>query len=268
MTRSPLAGKPAPADLLDLARLERDYYTRRPDMGDPGQLVSFGTSGHRGTPLDGTFTEAHILAITQAICEYRRGKASPARSSWARTRTPSPARPSAPPWKCWRRTASRRSSSATTASRRRRSSRTPSSSTTADGRRAWPTASSSRPRTTRPRTAASSTTRPTAAPPTPTSPRGSRTVPTTCSRAGNAASSACPYDAALKAATTHQDDFVPPYVTDLGNVIDMEAIRAAGSRSASIRWAARRRLLGADRDRVRARHHGRQSDGRSDVLRS
>src|SRR5215475_5102298 len=72
MTISPLAGKPAPKDLLvDLARLEQEYYTRRPDMEDPTQRVSFGTSGHRGSALHGSFTEAHILAITQAICDYR-----------------------------------------------------------------------------------------------------------------------------------------------------------------------------------------------------
>ncbi len=70
---SPLAGRPAPKEMLvDLARLERDYFERRPDVNDPNQMVSFGTSGHRGSPLDGTFTEAHILAITQAICDYRR----------------------------------------------------------------------------------------------------------------------------------------------------------------------------------------------------
>jgi phosphoglucomutase len=70
---SPLAGKPAPKDILvDLAQLERDYYERRPNLDDPNQLVSFGTSGHRGSSLRATFTEAHILAITQAICEYRR----------------------------------------------------------------------------------------------------------------------------------------------------------------------------------------------------
>src|SRR5215469_16116574 len=75
MAISPLASKPAPKELLvDLARLERDYYERRPDTGDPNQLVSFGTSGHRGSPLKGSFTEAHIVAITQAICEYRRGQ--------------------------------------------------------------------------------------------------------------------------------------------------------------------------------------------------
>src|SRR5208282_2440361 len=75
MEISPLAGKPAPKSMLvDLARLEREYYERLPDVGDPNQLVSFGTSGHRGTSLRGTFTEAHILAITQAICDYRRGR--------------------------------------------------------------------------------------------------------------------------------------------------------------------------------------------------
>src|SRR6202171_1362368 len=73
MTISPLAGKPAPKEMLiDVARLEKEYFERRPDFGDPNQLVSFGTSGHRGSPLHGTFTEAHILAITQAICDYRR----------------------------------------------------------------------------------------------------------------------------------------------------------------------------------------------------
>ncbi|MGZ3433609.1 MAG: phosphoglucomutase, alpha-D-glucose phosphate-specific, partial [Isosphaeraceae bacterium] len=74
MAISPLAGKPAPKEMLvDPARLEREYFERSPDLGDPNQRVSFGTSGHRGTPLHGTFTEAHILAITQAICDYRRG---------------------------------------------------------------------------------------------------------------------------------------------------------------------------------------------------
>src|SRR5262245_23655006 len=58
MAISPLAGKPASkAILIDLARLEREYRERQPDLGDPGQLVSFGTSGHRGSSLRGTFTE-------------------------------------------------------------------------------------------------------------------------------------------------------------------------------------------------------------------
>ncbi|EJW11121.1 Phosphoglucomutase [Rhodovulum sp. PH10] len=75
MSISPLAGKRPPEDLLvDLARLERAYYERTPDMEDATQRVAFGTSGHRGSSFSGSFTEAHILAISQAICEYRAGK--------------------------------------------------------------------------------------------------------------------------------------------------------------------------------------------------
>jgi hypothetical protein len=62
---SPLAGKPAPKEMLiDVARIERDYFERRPNVNDPSERVSFGTSGHRGSSLDGTFTKAYILAIT------------------------------------------------------------------------------------------------------------------------------------------------------------------------------------------------------------
>ena len=69
---SPLAGKPAPREMLvDLARLEKEYFDRKPDLEDANQFVVFGTSGHRGTSLNGTFTEAHVFAITQAICDYR-----------------------------------------------------------------------------------------------------------------------------------------------------------------------------------------------------
>jgi len=73
MAISPLAGKPAPPQLLiDPLQLEREYHTRQPDWSDPEQRVTFGTSGHRGSPSAGSFNEAHILAITQAICDYRR----------------------------------------------------------------------------------------------------------------------------------------------------------------------------------------------------
>ncbi len=73
MARSPLAGQKAPADLLiDVSRLEKLYYQNKPDVAAPSQRVAFGTSGHRGTPLNSSFNEAHILAITQAICEYRK----------------------------------------------------------------------------------------------------------------------------------------------------------------------------------------------------
>ncbi|MDY6873006.1 MAG: phosphoglucomutase (alpha-D-glucose-1,6-bisphosphate-dependent) [Chloroflexota bacterium] len=72
MTISPIAGMPAPSDLLvDVPTLISAYYTEHPDPGDQAQQVSFGTSGHRGTSLDCSFNEDHILAISQAIVEYR-----------------------------------------------------------------------------------------------------------------------------------------------------------------------------------------------------
>ncbi|WP_329492859.1 phosphoglucomutase (alpha-D-glucose-1,6-bisphosphate-dependent) [Kitasatospora herbaricolor] len=66
------AGSPAqPGDLVDVAKLVTAYYTLRPDPAEPGQRVAFGTSGHRGSSLDTAFNEDHIAATTQAICEYR-----------------------------------------------------------------------------------------------------------------------------------------------------------------------------------------------------
>lgn len=68
----PRAGQPAqPSDLVDVAALVTAYYALEPDPSQPGQQVSFGTSGHRGSAFDAAFNEAHILATTQAICEYR-----------------------------------------------------------------------------------------------------------------------------------------------------------------------------------------------------
>ncbi|MDR3183309.1 MAG: phosphoglucomutase (alpha-D-glucose-1,6-bisphosphate-dependent) [Planctomycetaceae bacterium] len=75
MAIHPLAGKPAPQSLLvNLNELEKAYYETKPDTSNPAQLVAFGTSGHRGTSLDGSFTESHIRAICQAICDYRQSK--------------------------------------------------------------------------------------------------------------------------------------------------------------------------------------------------
>ena len=83
-----LAGKPAPREMLiDPVRLERDYFERRPDLDDPNQLVSFGTGGHRGSPLHGSFTEAHIRAITRAIAITGKPTVPAARFTWVRTRT-------------------------------------------------------------------------------------------------------------------------------------------------------------------------------------
>jgi phosphoglucomutase len=75
MTTQALPGCPAPPELLvNVAKLRQEYHARKPDAGNPAQRVSFGTSGHRGSAFRGTFTESHILAITQAICDYRRGE--------------------------------------------------------------------------------------------------------------------------------------------------------------------------------------------------
>src|SRR5207247_9972889 len=80
MAVHPLAGKPAPRDLLvNVPRLVAAYYTRRPDMDDAAERVAFGTSGHRGSSFARSFNEPHIAAICQAIAEHRhtRGDTGP-----------------------------------------------------------------------------------------------------------------------------------------------------------------------------------------------
>lgn len=131
-TISPLAGRPAPKEMLvDLAKLERDYFERRPDLGDPNQMVHFGTSGHRGSPFSGTFTEAHVLAMTHAICDYRiaQGTDGPLYMGKDTHALSDPAQRTA--LRSWQATASKPSFSGTMASRRRRLSRARFWSTTA-----------------------------------------------------------------------------------------------------------------------------------------
>jgi phosphoglucomutase len=229
MAIHPLAGKPAPADrLIDVVALEREYHERQPEIGDPRQLVDFGTSGHRGTPVDGTFNEAHILAIAQAICDYRRdrgidgplfmGKDTHALSRPAeRTAlevlaangvetfierddgvTPTPV-----------------ISRAILVYNRGRSEHradgiviTPSHNPPADGGFKY------------------------------NPPNGGPADTDVTSwvqdranallEAGNREVKRIPITWALKAATTHEEDFATPYVNDLANVIDREAIRSAG----------------------------------------
>src|ERR1700678_4192150 len=73
MTPSPLAGEPAPqSSLIDVAKLVTAYFEMKPDPTVAAQRVVFGTSGHRGSAFDGSFNEEHVLAISQAICDYRR----------------------------------------------------------------------------------------------------------------------------------------------------------------------------------------------------
>ena len=71
MTDSRAGTVAEPSDLVDVAHLVTAYYTGDPDPSDPDQRVAFGTSGHRGSSLDNAFNEAHIVATTQAICDYR-----------------------------------------------------------------------------------------------------------------------------------------------------------------------------------------------------
>ncbi len=228
MALSPLAGKIAPpALLIDPARLESEFYGREPDAADAAQLVSFGTSGHRGSPLKGSFNQAHIYAITQAICEYRAGQgitgplymgrdthavSGPAQRAALEVLaangietviqpddgvTPTPA-----------------VSRAILAHNRGRTERladgivvTPSHNPPEDGGFKYN--------------------------PPDGGPADSDVTGWIQKRAnallreGMSGIRRVTAEAALRAATTHEEDFIGPYVDDLGNVIDMEAIRGA-----------------------------------------
>ena len=229
MTISPLAGKPAPKDLLiDPANLERAYYDRRPDLSDPTQLVAFGTSGHRGSPLKSTFTEAHILAITQAICDYRRGQGTngPLLMGKDTHAVSEPAQRTALEVLAANgvQTVIQRDdgvtptpviSRAILAYNRRRKDHladgiviTPSHNPPEDGGFKYN--------------------------PTNGGPADTDVTQWVQDRANellrgdNAAVKRVPFARAIKAGTTHQDDFMLPYVRDLRNVIDMHAVRSAG----------------------------------------
>ena len=225
----PLAGKPAPADfLIDVGKLQKAYYENKPDPAESNQLVSFGTSGHRGSPLEVSFNEAHILAITQAICDYRRGrkitgplfmgKDSHAASGPAQrtalevlaangvetfiqkdhglTPTPSISR-------------------AILVHNRSHENGladgivvTPSHNPPADGGFKYNP--------------------PHGGPADTDVTEWIQDRANDLLRSGNKRVKRIAYDSALKSPATHQDDFVLPYVQDLVDVIDMEAIRSAG----------------------------------------
>src|SRR5215470_12891942 len=91
-----------PAQLVDVDALIAAYYDRVPDPGEPGQRVSFGTSGHRGSAFNTAFNEAHILAMSEAIC---RGRGTRGHCSSAAIPTRCRSRRSGQRWKCWPRTA-------------------------------------------------------------------------------------------------------------------------------------------------------------------
>ncbi len=225
---SPLAGKTAPKEMLiDVSRLEKEYFDHKPDVRDRTQWVSFGTSGHRGSPLHGTFNEAHILAITQAICEYRRGQAidgplymgkdthavsAPAQRTALEVLaangvetiiqendgvTPTPV-----------------ISRAILVYNRSRKDRfadgiviTPSHNPPEDGGFKY---------------------NPPNGGPADTAVTGwVQNRANELLRGGNAGVRRAPFEKAMRAATTRQEDFVLPYVRDLNNVVDIDAIRGA-----------------------------------------
>ncbi|MGD0388040.1 MAG: phosphoglucomutase (alpha-D-glucose-1,6-bisphosphate-dependent) [Tepidisphaeraceae bacterium] len=226
---SPLAGKPAPKEMLvDLARLEREYYQRRPDLADQNQLVSFGTSGHRGSSLRGTFTEAHVLAISQAICDYRRGQniTGPLYMGKDTHALSAPAQ--------------------RTALEVLAANNVQTFIQSDDGVTPTPVISRAILVYNRGRTAGLAdgiVVTPSHNPPedggfkyNPTNGGPADTDVTDwvqdraneLLRRNNAAVKRVPFAAALKAPTTHAQDFILPYVNDLRNVVDMDAIRAAG----------------------------------------
>jgi len=229
MTLSPLAGQPAPKGMLiDPARLEREYYGRHPDISDPNQLVSFGTSGHRGSSMRGTFTEDHILAITQSLCDYRRsqridgplfmGKDTHALSAPAQ-RTALEVLAANGVETCIQRddgfTPTPVISRAILVHNRGRKDRlgdgiviTPSHNPPEDGGFKYNP--------------------PNGGPADTDVTRWVQDRANELLRAGNSGVKRTPFDRAIKASTTHAEDFVLPYVNDLSNVIDMEAIRSAG----------------------------------------
>ena len=229
MAISPLAGKPAPKEMLvDLARLERDYYERRPDVGDPNQLVSFGTSGHRGSSLRGTFTEAHILAVTQAICDYRRSQGTDGPLYMGKD-THAASEPA-------QRTALEvlaANNVETVIQRDAGVTPTPVISRAilvynrgrkehlADGIVVTPSHNP-------PEDGGFKYNPPNGGPADTDVTRWVQDRANELLGKNNAGVKRVPFPTAIKAESTHQEDFVVPYVKDLRNVVDMDAIRAAG----------------------------------------
>jgi phosphoglucomutase len=227
-TLSPIAGKPAPKEMrVDLARLESEYFARRPDLGDRNQWVSFGTSGHRGSSFHGTFTEAHVLAITQAICDYRSGQgtAGPLYIGKDTHALSSPAQ----------RTAIEvlaANSVQTVIQQEDGVTPTPVISRAilvynrgrkehlADGIIITPSHNP-------PEDGGLKYNPPNGGPADTEVTRWVEDRANELLRADNAGVKRVTYNTALRAASTHQEDFVSPYVRDLQNAVDMDAIRDA-----------------------------------------
>jgi phosphoglucomutase len=226
---SPLAGLPAPKSMLvDVAKLEREYYERRPDLEDPNQMVIFGTSGHRGSPFHGTFTEAHIVAMTQAICDYRRGEGTDGPLYMGKD-----THALSGPAQCTALEVLAANGVETVIQEDDKVTPTPVISRAilvynrdrkdhlADGIVITPSHN--------PPEDGGFKYNPTNGGPADThvtqwvEDRANELL-----RGNNSGVKRIPFSAAIKAATTHQEDFILPYVRDLKNVVDTDAIRGAG----------------------------------------
>ncbi|NVO17583.1 MAG: phosphoglucomutase (alpha-D-glucose-1,6-bisphosphate-dependent) [Rhodoplanes sp.] len=229
MTISPLAGKHPPAELLvDLGRLDRAYYERTPDMDDATQRVAFGTSGHRGTSLAGSFNEAHILAISQAICEYRAGQGIDGPLYLGKD-THALSRPAE------RSALEVLAANGVTAVVQRDDGYTPTPVISrailvhnrgrkqhlADGIVITPSHNP-------PEDGGFKYNPPHGGPADTDATKWIENRANALLRDGNRGVKRIPLERALAAETTHREDFVQPYVDDLDNVVDMAAIKAAG----------------------------------------
>ena len=276
MAVHPLAGKPAPPELLiDVAEIERSYHERLPDPSDPRQLVAFGTSGHRGSPLDGSFNEAHILAMTQAICDHRKGAGitGPLFLGKDTHAVSAPAERTAlevlaangvetilqPPAGAGGAAGAAAGALSTDARRARAVTPTPAISRAivswnrgratglADGIVITPSHNP-------PRDGGFKYNPPEGGPADTDITDAVQDRANSLLRSGNREVRRLPFAAALSAATTHEEDFIQPYVRDLAQVIDVDAIRASGVRlgvdplggAAVDYWGAMRDLLGLD----------------------
>lgn len=231
---SPLAGQPAPADsLINVSQLLDQYYTLQPDPANPLQKVSFGTSGHRGSSASATFNENHILAVSQAVAEYRKSQGinGPLYMGMDSHALSAPAQKTAlevlaahgvevfiaPTAGYAQYTPTPVVSHAILTYNRGRSSGladgiiiTPSHNPPSDGGFKYNP--------------------PTGGPAEPEATKWIQDRANALIASGNREVQRISYESALRASTTHIFDFITPYVNDLENIIDIEAIRAAGLR--------------------------------------
>jgi phosphoglucomutase len=227
-TISPMAGKPASQEMVvDVTRLEREYFERLPDVDDPNQLVSFGTSGHRGSSLRASFNEAHILANTQAICDYRQSQATDGPLYMGKD-----THALSGPAQCTALEVLAANGVETIIQQDAGVTPTPVISRAIlvynrDRKKNFADGIVVTPSHNPPEDGGFKYNPPHGGPADTRATRWIENRANNLLRAGNAAVKRVTFETAIKAATTHEEDFIIPYVNDLRSVVDMEAIHAA-----------------------------------------